>query len=251
LILDPGAQAWRPPSRLSEMVEADEETALLPGPTARDAAGREEPPRCRVRVVAFVLVLVGALALVAAAGRGAADSETHKVANLHGFLNGFVGGGAGTSAPLSREPYGPVYLNPGDYGETRQITPLNGPPAPDYYHKGPPAPKDESSPDDPDDSHHDDDEDDDKPCDEEVGNGVGGGSGHSLSSKCVAMEDHARRSAMYASPRKYQSVTSFFAKILSRPTRVMEMAMDFVDEKKIDMAGRKAEDELNLQYQSG
>ncbi len=243
------------------MVDADEETALLP--TARDAAGREEPPRRRGRVVA-VLVLVGALALVAAAGRCAADSGTHKVANLHGFLNGFWGGEAGSSAPESREPHEPVYLNPGDYGETRQIAPLNGPPAPDYYHKGPPAPKDESSPDDPDDSHHDDDEDDDKPCNEEVGNGVGGGSGHSLSSKCVAMEDHARRSAMYASPRKYQSVASFFAKILSRPTRVLEMAssMDAIGPidlgkgkvykgESFDTAATPAENELNQQYQSG
>ena len=144
------------------MVDADEETGVLP--TARDAAGREDSPRCRGRVVVLGLVLVGALAL-AAAGRGAADSETRKVANLRGGR------------------YDPRY-----YGETRQIRPLNGPPAPNYYHKGPPATKDESSPDEPDDSHHhDDDEDDDKPCDEEVGNGVGGGSGHSLSSKCVAM----------------------------------------------------------------
>ena len=58
------------------MVDADEETALLS--SARDAAGRVEPPRRRGRVVASVLVLVGALALVAAAGRGAADSETHR-----------------------------------------------------------------------------------------------------------------------------------------------------------------------------
>jgi len=148
------------------MVDADEETALLP--TARDAAGREEP--WRRRVVAFVLVLVGALALIAAAGRGAADSETHKAVLIYG-------GG--------KFIYGAVEAD-GEGGEPHQVAPLNGPPAPTYYHKGPP--KDESSPDDPDDSHHDDDEDDGKPCDEEVGNGVGGGSGHSLSSKCVAME---------------------------------------------------------------
>ena len=226
----------------SKMVDADEETALLSA--ARDAAGPEDPrtPRRHGRVIAFVLVLVGALALVAAAGRGAADSETRKVANLRGGR------------------YDPRY-----YGETRQIRPLNGPPAPNYYHKGPPATKDESSPDEPDDSHHhDDDEDDDKPCDEEVGNGVGGGSGHSLSSKCVAMEDHARRSAMYASPRKYQSVASFFAKILSRPTRALEMASSIVATGAIDLgkgkvdkgesfdaAATPAENELNQQYQSG
>ena len=77
-----------------------------------------------------------------------------------------------------------------------------------------------------------------------IGNGVGGGSGHSLSSKCVAMEDHARRSAMYASPRKYQSVTSFFAKILSRPTRVLEMAMGLGKEKGLDIVGQEAENEI-------
>ena len=53
------------------MVDADEETALLP--TARDAAGREESPRRRGRVVALVLVIGGVLAFVAAAGRGAAE----------------------------------------------------------------------------------------------------------------------------------------------------------------------------------
>ena len=149
------------------MVDADEETALL----SAARAGSVESPRRRGRVIAFVLVLVGALALVAAAGRGAA-SETHKVANLHGYLNYEP-----VDAPRSRS-----------FEELHQIAPLNGPPAPNYYRKGPPAPKDESPPDDPDDSHHhDDDEDDDKPCNEEVGNGVGGGSGHSLSSKCVAM----------------------------------------------------------------
>ena len=117
------------------MVDADEETALLSA--ARDAAGPEDPrtPRRHGRVIAFVLVLVGALALVAAAGRGAADSETHKGANLHGFLNGFFGEGAGTSPPESREPNEPVFEEP------HQISPLNGPPAPDYYHKGPRAPK--------------------------------------------------------------------------------------------------------------
>ena len=144
------------------MVDADEETALLSA--ARDAAGRVEPPRRRV--VAFVLVLVGALALVAAAGRGAAEDGAP-----------FQITGQPTHAPPR-----PIL---------HQITPLNGPPAPKYYHKGPPAAKDESSPDEPDDSHdphHDDDEEgDDQPCDRPVGNGVGGGSGHSLSSKCVAM----------------------------------------------------------------
>ena len=131
----------------------------------------------------------------------------------------------------------------GEGGEPRQIAPLNGPPAPNYYHKGPPAgPKDESSPDDPDgshdphDPHHDDDEEgDDQPCDRPVGNGVGGGSGHSLSSKCVAMyargglRDHARRSAKSAGPMKYQpiqSVASFFARILSRPTWTLAWLMD-------------------------
>ena len=113
--------------------------------------------------------------------------------------------------------------------------------------KGPP-----SSPD-PDDSHDDDDEDDDKPCDEEVGNGVGGGSGHSLSSKCVAMyargdlRDHARRSAKSAGSMKYQpiqSVTSFFAKMLSRPTRVLEMAMGLGKEKGLDIVGQEAGNEI-------
>mgnify|MGYP001469712986 CR=1 FL=1 len=51
------------------MVDADEETALLSA--ARDAAG--QPPRRRGRVVAFVLVIGGVLAFVAAAGRGAAE----------------------------------------------------------------------------------------------------------------------------------------------------------------------------------
>ncbi len=124
------------------MVDADEETGLLP--TARDAAGREDSPRCRGRVVVLGLVLVGALAL-AAAGRGAADSETHKVANLRGGR------------------YDPRY-----YGETRQIRPLNGPPAPNYYHKGPRAPK------------------------------------------------YNQNSANSAGSIKYQSVTSFFAKIYLR-----------------------------------
>ena len=144
------------------MVDADEETGVLP--TARDAAGREEPPRRRG--VAFVLVLIGALALVAAAGRGADDSETH-------ILAGLFGGGAANSG--DRSPIDGEYWTSGGYRSTDPRV----------------ASKDESSPDDPDDpddSHHDDDdEDDDKPCDEEVGNGVGGGSGHSLSSKCVAM----------------------------------------------------------------
>ena len=35
MILDPGAQAWRPPSRLSTMVDADEETAYV-GTMAQD-----------------------------------------------------------------------------------------------------------------------------------------------------------------------------------------------------------------------
>ena len=144
------------------MVDADEETALLP--TARDAAGREESPRRRGRVVALVLVIGGVLAFVAAAGRGAAED--------------------GAPFQISGQPT----MAPPTPPNLHQISPLNGPPAPNYYHKGPPAaPKDESSPDDPDGSHHDDDEDDDKPCNEEVGNGVGGGSGHSLRSKCVAM----------------------------------------------------------------
>ena len=46
---------------------------------ARDAAGREEPQRCSGRVMGFALVLVGVLALVAAAGRGATDTETHNI----------------------------------------------------------------------------------------------------------------------------------------------------------------------------
>jgi len=206
------------------MVDADEETALLS--SARDAAGRVEPPRRRGRVVASVLVLVGALALVAAAGRGgggAADSETHKVANLH--------------------------------GEPGQIYRGTFPPAPNYYLKEPPAPKDESSPDDPHDPHHDDDdEDDDKPCNEEVGNGVGGGSGHSLSSKCVAMyargglRDHARRSAKSAGPTKYQSVTSFFAKILSRPTRTLAKLIIVKDDNDLDIYTSKVDSESMEQY---
>ena len=111
------------------MVDADEETALLP---ARDAAGREEPSRRRGHVVAFVLVIGGVLAFVAAAGRGAAED----------------------GAPFQIT------------GQPTQAPPHPRPPML-YYHKGPPArAKDESSPDDPDDSHHDDDEDDDKPCDE-------------------------------------------------------------------------------------
>ena len=190
------------------MVDADEETALLSA--ARDAAGPEDPrtPRRHGRVIAFVLVLVGALALVAAAGRGAADSETHKVANLHGFLNGFVGGGAGTSAPVSREPYGPVYLNPGDYGETRQITPLNGPPAPDYYHKGPRAPK------------------------------------------------YNQNSANSAGSIKYQSVTSFFAKIFicgstKNPCTNPGDGMDLSNDKGFGTPAQvQAENEVNGQYYS-
>ena len=65
----------------------------------------------------------------------------------------------------------------GEGGEPRQIAPLNGPPAPNYFHKGPPGSK---------------------------GN---------------------RASADYA------PVTSFFAKMLSRPTRVLEMAMGLGKEK--------------------
>ena len=90
------------------MVDADEETALLSA--ARDAAGREEPPRRRGRVIA-VLVLVGALAL-AAAGRDAADSETNK-----GLGNG-VGGGSGHSLTQSSkcvaESADPAGLGDGD-----------------------------------------------------------------------------------------------------------------------------------------
>ena len=140
------------------------------------------------------------------------------------------------------------------HGEPGQIYRGTFPPAPNYYLKEPPAPKDESSPDDPHDPHHDDDdEDDDKPCNEEVGNGVGGGSGHSLSSKCVAMyargglQDHARRSAKSAGSMKYQpiqSVTSFFTKMLSRPTRVLEMAMGLGKEKGLDIVGQEAENEI-------
>jgi len=86
---------------------------------------------------------------------------------------------------------------------------------------------------------------------EEIGNGVGGGSGHSLSSKCVAMEDHARRSAMYASPMKYQSVTSFFAKILSRSTPVLQMAMGPYQDNGFDFPAGQVENELDEQSHSG
>ena len=137
LILDPGAQAWRPPPRVPTMVDADEETALLP--TARDAAGREEPRRCG-RVIA-VLVLVGALALVAAAGCGcgAADAETHKVAHLQDEA-GLLAVGVTGSGTLGT--YGADLMEvDGEGGEPRQIAPLNGPPAPNYYHKGPRGPK--------------------------------------------------------------------------------------------------------------
>ena len=145
------------------MVDADEETALLSA--ARDAVERGEGPRRRGRVIA-VLVLAGALALFAAAGCGGcgADSETHKVANLED-------------------------INPGYYGETRQITPLNGPPAPNYYHKGPRGPK------------------------------------------------YNLNSANSCSCPRYvnvESFESFFAKILSRPTRVLEMAIDLAKGKGSD-----------------
>ena len=184
------------------MVDADEETALLPGPAARDAVGREEPPRRRGRVIAFfVLVLVGALALVAAAGRGAADSETH-------VLAGLFGGGAANSGPRSPSSYepplgtenklgepqkkhwvgseSPTVSMDGGYEEPHQISPLNGPPASNYFHKDP----------------------------------------------------------------NYAPVTSFFAKILSRPTRVLEMAMGLGKEKGLDIVGQKAETDINGQWYS-
>ena len=97
-----------------------------------------------------------------------------------------------------------------DDGEPHQISPLNGPPAPNYFHKGPPGSK---------------------------GN---------------------RASADYA------PVTSFFAKILSRPTRALAMATSIVATGRIDLGKEKvykgesfdaaatpAENELNEQYQSG
>ena len=215
------------------MVDADEETALL----SAARAGSVESPRRRGRVIAFVLVLVGALALVAAAGRGAADLAV-----------GITGSGTlGT--------YGAVEVD-GEDGAPFQVTgfPTHAPPQPRLYHKGPP-----SSPDDSHDPHHDDDEDDDKPCDEEVGNGVGGGSGHSLSSKCVAMHargdlrDHAR-SAKSAGPMKYQpiqSVTSFFAKILSRPTRTLAKLIIVKDDNDLDIYISKVDSESMEQYYTG
>jgi len=164
------------------MVDADEETALLSA--ARDAAGQKKTAR-RGRVIAFVLVLVGALALVAAAGCGcAADSETNKVAHLQdeaGLLAvGVTGSGTlGTYGADLREV-------DGEGGEPHQIAPLNGPPAPNYYHKGPRGPK------------------------------------------------YNLNTANSCSCPRYvnvESFESFFAKILSRPTRVLEMALDLTKEK--------------------
>ena len=164
------------------MVDADEETALLSA--ARDAAG--QPPRRRGRVVAFVLVIGGVLAFVAAAGRGAAEDGAP-----------FQVSGQPTMAPpkpplANLEDINPGLLHrggryhPGYYGETRQISPLNGPPASNYFHKDP----------------------------------------------------------------NYAPVTSFFAKILSRPTRVLEMAMGLGKEKGLDIVGQKAETDINGQWYS-
>ena len=124
---------------MSKMVDADEETALLSA--ARDAAGSVDSPRRRGRVIALVLVLAGALALVAAAGCGcgAADSETHKVAHLQDEA-GLLAVGVTGSGTLGT--YGADLMEvDGEGGEPRQIAPLNGPPAPNYYHKGPRGPK--------------------------------------------------------------------------------------------------------------
>lgn len=186
------------------MVDADEETALLS--SARDAAGRVEPPRRRVRVVAFVLVLVGALALVAAAGCGcgAADSETHKVAHLQdeaGLL------AVGVTGSVTLGTYGADLREAdGEGGEPHQISPLNGPPAPNYYHKGPRGPR------------------------------------------------YNLNSANSCSCPRYvnvESFESFFAKILSRPTRVLEMAIDLAKGKGSDgtqTAALKDENEINGQW---